>query len=302
METKHQNNVALLEEAQNMMHIFSNYQPEEMKMVFAKLAALKEALKAADMFYEASVKFAQLEAYALIRAVELSNGERPTLTGANKTVRSEAAVWLFNMTENERVAIIEKCKEGKTLIAIYKELTGPNDKERASAIRMQLGRNIAFDLKQKGVAVINTEENKRLIRSLPSNLQQDVTDGLRNLLLRKGAVGIGDHEGTYIVPESNDKEVIKALETRLNSMQKDFFNFLSVARKCTNKPCFDLCLPKKAPILSIHGLLLVLAAYEDAIDLYMNDTAQEVLKEKFLSIEKTLSLKNADLLRGVFEA
>lgn len=295
MVEKRETSTSLIQATKTLFNVVSSYQPKEMKKVFAKLAGLKEALKAADMFYEASVQFARLEAYALIRAVELSEGERPAFSGANKTLRAEAAVWLFNMTEIEREAVIERCVEGKTIAILYKELISPNDKERASSIKMQLGRNIALDLKRNGVAVVNTSANKRLIERLPINLRQDVTDGLRNLLLKKGAVGIGDREGTYVIPESNNKEVIKALETRLHSMQSDFLNFLAVARKCTKKPYFEMGLKKVNDGISIYELLLVLAAADNAIDLYVSEGAQEALKKKFLSIEESMTLKRTEL-------
>lgn len=285
MNTK---NLPTLQDTKKMLEIVSNYRPEEMKMVFAKLAALKEALKAADMFHEASIQFAQLEALALIRAVELSNGEPPSLTGPNKKLRSQAAVWLFNMTERERLSVIEKCKEGKTLLAIYNELSAPTDNERAVAIKMELNRNVAFELKRDGVATINTEYNKRLIRSLPINLQSDVRDGLRNLLRKKGALGIGDNEGTYIMPESENSKIYDALEVRMNSISHDFAYFISAAMRSKAKPIYKINARQE---IFYEDFLKLWAGYVGAASIHISERGKQRVIRKINDMLNKISIQ-----------
>ena len=50
---------SISQDVSKMLNVVANYQPQEMKMIFAKLEALKLALEAADMFYEASVQYAR---------------------------------------------------------------------------------------------------------------------------------------------------------------------------------------------------------------------------------------------------
>lgn len=247
-----------------MLNMVANYQPEDMKMIFAKLEALKATLEAADMFHEASIQYAQLEAYALIRAVELSDGKMPMLTGRNKYNRAKAAVWLFNMTEQERLSIIEQCKDGKTILAIYKEITAPTDKEIAKKIRKRICKEMFGDLALNGVCCLNRVDN--LFSKIPNPLKNDVKDGIRNELLKKGAVGLGDSNGTYIIPNSQSDEVYKALQTRLRSIQHDYLSFLSIAKECDVKPHFRIT-DNPIKYVGIYEMVLILAGFGEAIEL-----------------------------------
>lgn len=266
---------SISQDVSKMLNVVANYQPQEMKMIFAKLEALKLALEAADMFYEASVQYAQLEAYALIRAVELSDGKMPILTGRNKYNRAKSAVWLFNMTEQERLKIIEMCKDGKTIVAIYKEITAPTDKEVAKKIRKQICEEMFDDLDRNGVCCINRVE--KLFKKIPNPLKNDVKDGIRNELLKKGAVGLGDKNGTYIIPTNQSNEVYQALQTRLHSIQFDYLNFLSIAEKCDVKPIFKVT-ESPNQYVSICGIILILAGYEKAIRLSCFPSAKSQVK------------------------
>ena len=256
--------VSLTHNINDMLAIVSNYKSEEMKMIFVKLSALEAALRAADMFYEASVKYAQLEAYALIRAVELSNGKLPELSGKNRTLRAEAAVWLYNMNEKERNYVISLCEKGKTICSVYSKLTAPSPEEKASKIKQKLKKTVLNNLEKDGICRLNTPDIETYLRSVPSNLRSDVRNGIRKILLDKGAVGLHDNKGTYILPASSSDKVYEALEARINSIEQDFTSFLDIAGKCKTKPIFNIISKGAQNAYSRHYILL-LAAYYNAI-------------------------------------
>lgn len=251
----------IAERTHKLLDIVSNYNPTEMKKVFAQLSALKTALEEADLFYEASVQFAQLEAYALIRAVELSNGKKPLLSGKNKAERALAAVWLYKMTEKERRETIEKCQDGKTIVAIYKEQHWKSKDERVADTKKFITERLLEDLNEDGVCQINQYD--KYLNSLDSAIRQDIKDGFRNMLLQKGAVGIKDNNGTYINPQDDKPKIYDALEIRINSICSDYLSFISLASKCTAKPVFKI--GRGNSYINIGDLLLLLAAHSGSI-------------------------------------
>jgi hypothetical protein len=273
----------IVKRTQDMLAIVSNYRAEDMTIVFAKLSALKSALESADMFFEASVQFARLEAYALIRAVELSDGKKPKLTGKNKEARSMAGVWLYNMTERERNEIIEKCNEGKTIVAIYRAMTAPDQKEIASRIKKKVVRELLDDLELDGSCQLNKYE--RYLKRIDPELKNDVKEGIRGTLLLKGAVGIKDQQGTYIVPERNEPKILYALTTRLHSICFDFSAFVNLAKKCVSKPGFRI---NNNNINKIEDFLLLFAFCEGAISLSMTPKACERLRKVLNELLKRL--------------
>ena len=256
--------ITLVSDMKQLLKVVSNYQPEEMKIIFAKLAGLESTLRAADMFHEASIQYAQLEAYALIRAVELSNGNTPLLTGKNKHNRAKAAVWLYNMTEAERVSIIQKCLDGKTIVAIYTEMTKPSDKEVALKIRQEICRDMFYDLKEKGVCCLATKA--AYLKAIPPPLRNDVTNGIKNELLSKGAVGLHDNLGTYIMPQSDSNKVLEALEERIRQIERDYMSFLGITRMCKQKP-FRRIVKQWTQNVYIDDLMWALAAYQDSVEI-----------------------------------
>ena len=279
--------ISLAEETDNMLHIVSNYKLEDMKMIFVKLSALEAALRAANMFHEASIKYAELEAYALIHAVELNNGQPPELSGKNKTVRAEAAVWLYNMTEEERHEIIALCKKGKTIAVVYSDLHPPDYNEWASEIKEQLKNKVTRQLEQTGMCQLSDEYLEKQLRSLPSNLRSDVRDGIRKVLHNKGAVGLHDHKGTYIIPTSDSHDVYKALNARINSIGRDFKAFLNLASQCKNKPDFRLT-TSAAKSINAEDYILLLAAYYNAVNLSAAPHATHEIRSVLRDINKIL--------------
>lgn len=274
----------IVKRTEDMLDIVSNYRAEDMTMVFAKLSALKSALESADMFFEASVQFARLEAYALIRAVELSDGKRPELKGKNRLARATAGVWLYNMTESERNAIIEQCKEGKTVVSIYRELHHSNKEKRFSELKKDIIKNLLDDLKEEGICSINNYE--RYLNRIDPSLRQDVKDGIRSKLLLSGAVGIEDRQGTYIVPERNEQKIEDALMVRMRSICSDFLSFMYLASNCSSKPYFKLGFGNGR--ISPEDILLLFACSRGAIHIYTNPYVREQLKTELNALVRIL--------------
>ena len=265
----------IAKQTHNLLDIVSNYSEAEMKKVFAQISALKAALEEADMFYEASVQFAQLEAYALIRAVELSNGKKPLLTGKNKAERALAAVWLYKMTEKERRETIFKCQDGKTILAIYKEEHYQSKDDKIAKLKKEIVAEITDDLKLDGICHINKYEND--LKKLNPEIKQDIRNGIRNTLLLQGAVGLNDKKGTYIIPERQENQIYDALEARFRSLDFDFASLLSLSEKCKMKPTFRIGYGTQH--IQTTDILYVLAAHRKSINLSFTPYAKKQMLE-----------------------
>lgn len=215
-----------------LMNLIQNTKTiEDMKMVLAKLDGLKEALKKADFFHEQSVKFAQLEALALIRIVELGGLSKIREFDGNSS-RRKVAEWLHDLNDEERNRYISMCQDGLTIQQVWK-------REVYASSRMEKARNVCeykidqfiSQLDEYGWVDISGIRN-HLVESclLDMKSAEDLSQGIRRRLIKHGASGVGRNTNVYIMPGICDEDEPKRWAI-LNSMVSIVRDLNSLAKK-----------------------------------------------------------------------
>lgn len=203
---------------------------ETAKLCLARLSGYQKALEEADRFFSMAVAFAELEAAALIRVMELSDGNRRLIRGE----RGEAAYWLYRMSESERKEAIQMCKDGLTLTQVwrrevkYKGGIPPTPKEKKIQARKQ---EYIYEAEKNGVVDISEFSlGDDSHHQWERYLWEDAKQGLRRSLLKSGFVGVGNRMQIYVNPaQSSEDQVRMAIITRLESIKNDIENVHQIA-------------------------------------------------------------------------
>ena len=190
-----------------------------------QIEALKIALESCNTFRENAIRFAKLEASALLRVCELGGSSK--LKGFKKKV----AEWLFSLDVADRDKFIAKCSEGLTIDQVWKQEVYDDQKLSQKLEHVYFLRDCyADDVKEKGI--VNTLDFADRARAeLPERMANDVIDGLRKKLRQIGAVGVGNNTGIYVMPESGNNDAVKkAILQRFESAAADFENIAEIVK------------------------------------------------------------------------
>lgn len=202
-----------------------------------QILALKIALESVDRFREQSVKYAQLEAAALIRVVELGG-----ISQLTKRLRNTAE-WLFDMSDEDRASYIAMCSDGATIDNLYMREVGDPIKlaERirgAEAVR----KDALCEVKENGIVELS-EYSDRIRKALGREHKQtadDMIDGMRRHLLRGGAVGVGDGSCVFVMPMPENEEAVKeAIIARFKSVCHDMQSIKEISKKSGVKVSYE---------------------------------------------------------------
>lgn len=195
---------------------------DELLSIVAQLSGVKEVLKKQKVFKEYAIKYAQLEAAALIKIVEL--GGENSLKGYEKKV----AIWLASLDATKRSEVIQKCEYGYTIRSVWEKEVLPAEKEHEFVDDVAyMTKRLVKDLKRNGI--VNTADFRDYVQErIPDTVASKretasaLIDGCRNVLLKNGAVGVGNFSGLYVIPTKDKNEHVKeAIKTRLLSIKND---------------------------------------------------------------------------------
>lgn len=200
--------------------IRGNRNLEEMVKLVKQIDALKVALESVDAFREQSILYAQLEAEALLKVVEL---------GGIKSLRQPhraTAEWLSKLHTDDLARYLQMCNDGLTIDAVYKREVGNDAKLREKIDFLQGQRDwLIDDLREHGIVDIRqyADEVKRTFCVSNPSLASDIIDGTRNRLRKAGAVCIGANSYIYVKrnPDNADK-IEQAILLRYQSIINDF--------------------------------------------------------------------------------
>jgi hypothetical protein len=208
----------------------------DVKRFLAELEAVKAALCAADRFRTESVKYAMYEAYALIRAFEIS-GDAHLIKGK---YRKLAAEWLAGLSESERAEYIAMCENGKTIDNVYKSMIYTPAQRDALANAVNICKTEARNqLRDTGAVSIHSIIKKHQNR-FPRSMVKDITDGVRDAVRRAGGVGLGDGNSTYVNPDKDSRYVSDAIATRIEAVARDIESIADLAERAESKPTFRI--------------------------------------------------------------
>lgn len=207
---------------------------EEVENAIKSIATIKKVLEAADKFREQSIKFAKLEATALIRAVELG-----AINKIKGLYRKRTAEWLYGLPEEERQKYIEMCSDGMTIDKVFRREVG-NAEDLAYALESveYSEEKIIEKLKEDGIVKIDTFS--RIVRDKIPNAKtaEDLIDGCRGRIRKAGGVGLNDEDQTYIMPskkEFGNHMVSDAISQRVRGVIKDISNIITLSTETNSK-------------------------------------------------------------------
>ena len=184
-----------------------------------QIDALKLALESVERFREESIKYAILEAEALIRVVELKGID------SLKAPHKKTAQWLSSLSADERSTFISKCTDGITIDEIFKRDVAPKMKLENKIDELQEGeKRLINTLEKVGVVNLNSYSSwvSGVLYGVPQITQNDIIDGARKRLRQHGAVGIGHDSGIYVLPQrASREEVVSAVLLRYKSIAAD---------------------------------------------------------------------------------
>lgn len=208
--------LSTIDERNTLEFLDSIQTAEDIEDAIKQLDVLKELLKAADRFYEESIRYARLEARALVRIVEIG-GEKEI----KNATRRKAAIWLANHSVEERDKLIKKCEDGLTITQVWKrEILDPEKRETIRKEAERLRKKAFDDYRKRGVVHL-TDVVEYVEKNMKPDDARDFYEGTRGRLVRNGAIGLDDGEYTYCDPEKTTEGLDRAIEVRVHSLCND---------------------------------------------------------------------------------
>lgn len=209
---------------------------DDVLRAFMQLKVLEDALKAADKFRDESVKFAMCEAYALVRAVEIS-GDAHLIKGK---WRKKAAEWLAGLEPEDRAKYIAECKNGMTIDNVYRKLVhDPELRDALDRTVTECKKKAVEKLKNDGMVIVPDIVHEHY-HKFPRSMRAEITDGVRAAVREHGGVGIGDNNGTYIDTDSNSAYIGDAIANRITAVARDIESLADLADRCESKPTYEV--------------------------------------------------------------
>jgi len=270
-----------------------------------RIDALKVALESVDRFHDQSVKYAQLEAAALIRAVGIGG------VTAIPTKHRNTAEWLYYLSPTERENFISMCAEGLTIDQIYKREVG-NDLKLHEKIETMLRRRkeIINKVRETGIVDISSFSNeaREYFKGSNSAFAEDVIDGTRNALRRIGAVGVGE-DSIYVMPCAKTKDSVEqAILMRYESAMNDMEKIVHIAHAANLKMSWrDFGIDVYHADRSGHGFLVSFviglshAGVISDYDSFMKEVASSDLYAEIAWVQKKTAAAKKDCVRLMYE-
>lgn len=207
---------------------------EDAKSVLKQISDIKAWLDLADKFREESIRYAQLEATALIVIVKKGMSKA---IGNSNSKRRKAAEWLCSLSEEEQELYVGMCSDGLLIEQVWwREVGSVIDREERLSEAVELKDEAVEELKECGYVDI-TPYIEGIHRTLADhNVASDIVDGMRNKLRQTGGVG-ALHAHMYVIPEVGETDaIVDAIETRVSNIIK------------TGQSLYELCQIAKAKI------------------------------------------------------
>lgn len=205
---------------------------EQVRKMIKQLDAVKVALESINRFHEKSIIYAQLEAEALIRLIEL--GGIKYLRGYKR----QTAEWLSKMDNQDRDKYINMCKDGLTITAIFQRETGTymhyKKYDPSPGCLMEEERSRIMDTAIEGDDPVDLTLFASHARESYGTEDEanDAIDGMRNKLRKLNYVSVGDKSGKYVpVKNSNDQELWGAVRCRVHGIIDDIQRISEICKE-----------------------------------------------------------------------
>lgn len=192
---------------------------KDLSIVLSKLKqlrAIKDVLDRMHVFHENSIRYAKLEAAALLRVVEL--GGMSQLKGTTLGV----AKWLSSLSRDQVEKAVAMCDEGMTISQIWKrEVQEPNHR-KAALDYLRDRANTEIEIFRKQGAINLSKFSSEAKNHVDAETAEDLVDGLRCRIRKLGGVGIGNNSLEYYYPTPENYDYQKAaIKLRIHSICAD---------------------------------------------------------------------------------
>lgn len=196
---------------------------------------LKKLLDLAEQYGDYAIQFCIAEARVYIRISEISDGEAE-LTKSKKSLID----WIRNKTADEMDEILAEVASGVRIVTIKNRETRAADEEeqRSSVVNEyhRIAASIVDSYETSGRTNITPSEfyDRWTLAAVPVDraTAKAYTEKTRDVILRRGGVGIADGMGTYVNPESSDRdEIASAVAERLTSIYRDMRALVEVCER-----------------------------------------------------------------------
>lgn len=195
-----------------------------------QLCAIKDVMQRMNTFHANAVRYARLEAAALIRIIELGGINK--LSGPTLGV----ARWLSTLSQDQISHYVSMCEEGLTIYQVWKrEYKNKELAEKSLAYVQRSADKTLSRFKESGI--INLSDLSDDARShLDEQTANDIIDGVRRRIRKAGGIGVGDGSTEYILPtHAPSKAQISAVKTRIFGILNDLRRLLEICDSC------DIC-------------------------------------------------------------
>lgn len=223
------NDIVLSSTAKIVDEINNATTKEDIKAILKQLDDIKTMLELANKFRKESIKYAQLEATALI--IIASKGMAKQIGNSNNK-RRLAAEWLITLSEEEQQTYIGMCAEGLLIEQVWWREVGHDEYVNNNIEDAKEWKEYVLEeLKEKGIVDVSVAK-EQIRKNVPyKDIAEDIIDGMRNDLRKAGGVG-ALYSNVYAIPgECNKTHLYAAIQTRIKSM---FDDARSVAEICEN--------------------------------------------------------------------
>ena len=270
-----------------------------------QIKALKVMLDTVDRFHSEAVKYATLEATALVKVCELGGENRL------KGYQQKTARWLYSLSDAERQKYIDMCADGFTIEQVWKREVGDKDKIVSSLNKLDGERQYILEtVKERGIIKIDTK-NIEPLKNLNKSIASDWMDGTRRALRDVGAIGVGDKEGTYVMKSSGyTEEIRKAISTRWESVLNDVESIIKICKAADIlipyqefEPRIQQACREKGRGYIIHFIIGLLRAgvCSGESDFYENVTKTE-LNDELHFVSSKYSVSRDDYIRNLYNS
>ena len=194
---------------------------------------LKKLLEVAEQYGQYASQFCLMEAETFIRIAKIPNAEKKLKSSKKRIVE-----WLRQKTPHGLDRIRQACADGRRIHLVMKDELR---KERDDIYEMGADKEyariqgiIVTELEQTGKTRLSPQrfiEKWRLLRAPSAATVKAYVESTRDKLLHMDGRGIGDGDGTYVLPSKCDRQQIAAVVSiRLRSIAADLN---SLCRLCS---------------------------------------------------------------------
>lgn len=194
---------------------------------------LKKLLEVADQYGQYASQFCLMEVEMYIRISQIPNAEKKLKSSKKKLVE-----WLREKTPHGLDKVRTACSDGRRIhLVMNDELRKERDdayEKCADKEYLRIQGVIVNELEQTGKTRLSPQrfiEKWQLERAPCANTVKAYIESTRDKLLHMDGRGIGDGEGTYVLPSKCDRKQIAAVvSVRLRSIAADLE---SLCRLCS---------------------------------------------------------------------